>query len=281
MTTDGRADNTTRRFEGQVAVVTAGGSGIGAAAARRLAQEGCSVVLLDLSGTRAQAVHDEIEAAGGRVRYMKGDVSSEETVQSAIQCALDNFGRLDIMFNNAGLADPERLEDTSADRWDRVIGVTLNSTFYGIKHAVPVMRKQGGGAIVNTGSIDGFMADPRMGSYCAAKAGVVNLTRAAALENARDGIRVNCVCPGSVNTRVAHVLAKGQEDEFRRVTGSVQPLGRIAEAEEIAAAVLWLASRDSSYVNGAILVVDGGLTAYTGLPVFPPAPVSFGASVTA
>jgi meso-butanediol dehydrogenase/(S,S)-butanediol dehydrogenase/diacetyl reductase len=261
-----------KRFEGKVAVITAGGSGIGAATARRLTSEGCAVVIVDLSGTRAGAVSTEIEAAGGRVLWIKGDVAEPATIEAAINLAVDRFGRLDIMHNNAGLADPGLLEELSLERWNRVMAVTATSTFLGLKFCLPVMRKQGSGVIINTGSVDGFTAEPRMSSYCAAKAAVVNLTRAAALEVARDGIRVNCVCPGTTNTRVAQVLAKGREEEFKRVFGGAHPMGRLAEPEEIANAVTFLASDEASFITGAVLVVDGGLTAFNGLPSYPAAP---------
>jgi meso-butanediol dehydrogenase/(S,S)-butanediol dehydrogenase/diacetyl reductase len=255
------------RLEGKVAVVTAGGSGIGAATARRFAREGALVVIADLSGTRAGEVAGEIAKSGGKVQWLKMDASDPEGVQAAIRLATDNWGRLDVMFNNAGLGTVEPLETMSLETWNRILAVTLTSAFLGIKYSLPIMRKQGGGSIVNTASISGIAGDYGMSAYNAAKAGVINLARAAALENAKYGIRVNCVCPGAINTRVAQVLGGSDVEGFRRRLGQ-NPVGRIGEAEEIANAVLFLASDEASFITGTTIVADGGLTAHTGLPHF-------------
>ncbi len=196
------------RFTGQVAIVTAGGSGIGAATARRFAAEGAAVVVADLSGTRAEAVASSITTGRGRAAAIKMDASDPAAVRRTLQLALDTFGRLDVMVNNAGLA------------------------------------------------------------YNAAKAGVINLTRSAALENARHHIRINCVCPGAVDTRGIQILGRDRADELRRQHAAVHPIGRVGEADEIASTVLFLASEEASFITGAALVVDGGLTAHTGLPHF-------------
>jgi meso-butanediol dehydrogenase/(S,S)-butanediol dehydrogenase/diacetyl reductase len=254
------------KLEGKVAIVTAGGSGIGAATVRRFAREGAAVVLADLSGTRAEKIAGEVKATGGRAVCIKMDAADPEGVQAAIKLALDSYGRLDVMFNNAGMAEVAALEEMSLESWNRVLAVTLTSTFLGIKYSLPIMRRQGGGAIVNTASISGTRGDYGMSSYNAAKAGVINLTRSAALENAQDKIRVNCVCPGAINTRAAEILGKDRADEFRRIQAAVHPLGRMGEAEEIANTVLFLASDEASFITGEAIVVDGGLTAYTGLP---------------
>jgi meso-butanediol dehydrogenase/(S,S)-butanediol dehydrogenase/diacetyl reductase len=253
------------KLEGRVAVVTAGGSGIGAATVRRFAREGAAVVIADLSGKRAEQVATEVNASGGRARFIKMDASDAEGVQAAIKLALDGFGRLDVMFNNAGAAEVATLENTTLESWNRVIAVTLTSTFLGTKYSIPIMRQQGGGAIVNTASISGTRGDYGMSSYNAAKAGVINLTRAAAMENARYKIRVNCVCPGAINTRAPEILMGDRADEFRRIQGAAAPIGRIGEPDEIANTVLFLASDEASFITGEAIVADGGMTAQTGL----------------
>jgi meso-butanediol dehydrogenase / (S,S)-butanediol dehydrogenase / diacetyl reductase len=250
----------------RTAIVTAAGAGIGAATARRLAHEGAAVVVADLSGRRADEVAAAITASGGRAAAIKMDVADPERVQATIQLALDTFGRLDIMVNNAGMATLTPLDEISLESWNRVIAVTLTGTFLGMKYCLPVMRRQGRGVVINTASISGTAGDYGLSSYNAAKAGVINLSRSAALENARHGIRVNCVCPGAINTRAAEILGKSQADEFRRRQAAAHPLGRIGEPEEIASAIRFLASDESSFITGAAIVVDGGMTAHTGLP---------------
>jgi meso-butanediol dehydrogenase/(S,S)-butanediol dehydrogenase/diacetyl reductase len=172
------------------------------------------------------------------------------------------------MVNNAGLAEVAPLEEIALESWNRVLAVTLTSAFLGMKYCLPVMRRQGGGAIVNTASISGTAGDYGLSSYNAAKAGVINLTRSAAIENARHGIRINCVCPGTIDTRAPVLLGGERADEVRRAQAGVTPLGRMGRAEEIAATILFLASDAASFVTGAALVADGGLIAHTGLPPF-------------
>ncbi|MBF6559222.1 MAG: SDR family oxidoreductase [Candidatus Binataceae bacterium] len=257
------------KFDGRVAIVTGGGAGIGAATVRRFAREGAAVVIADLSGTRANQVKDEINSGGGKAAAIKMDAGDAEAVQATIKLAIDSFGRLDILFNNAGMAEVSWLHETTLESWNRVIAVTLTSTFLGLKYAIPIMRKQGGGAIVNTASVSGTRGDYGMASYNAAKAGVINLTRAAALENAKHKIRVNCVCPGGINTRVAQVLGGERAEEFRRAMGKIHPVGRMGEPEEIANTVTFLASDEASFITGAAYIVDGGLTAQTGIGRMP------------
>jgi len=255
------------KLEGKVAVVTGGGSGIGAATARRFAREKASVVIADLSGTRAAEVAGQITQAGGNVRWLKMDAADPEGVQAAIRLATDNWGRLDVMFNNAGLGTVEALETMTLETWNRTLAVTLTSAFLGIKYSLPIMRKQGGGSIVNTASISGTAGDYGMTAYNAAKAGVINLVRGAALESAKYGIRINCVCPGAINTRVSKLLGGNDIEGFKRKLGQ-NPIGRMGEPEEIANTVLFLASDEASFITGAMIVVDGGLTAHTGLPQY-------------
>jgi len=242
------------KLDGRVAIVTAGGAGIGAATVRRFAKEGAAVVIADLSGTRAQAVTEEVKTAGGRAVFIKMDAADPEAIQATIKLAIDSYGRLDVMFNNAGMAEIALVHDTTLESWNRVMAVTLTSTFLGIKYSVPIMRKQGGGAIINTASISG----------------VINLTRAAALENAKHKIRINCVCPGGINTRVAQVLGGDRAEQFRRTMGAMHPVGRMGEPEEIANTVTFLASDEASFITGAKIVVDGGVSAHTGMPPFIP-----------
>jgi meso-butanediol dehydrogenase / (S,S)-butanediol dehydrogenase / diacetyl reductase len=254
-----------RRFEGRVAVVTAGGSGIGAATARRFAGEGASVVVADLSGRRAEEVAKRIAADDGHAVSIKMDAADPEGVAAAVRLARERYGRLDVMFNNAGMATVGRLDEVSLESWNRVLAVTLTSVFLGMKYCLPVMREQGGGAVVNTASVSGMAGDYGLSSYNAAKAGVINLTRAAAVENARYNIRVNCVCPGAIDTRATELLAGSRADELRRAHARAHPLGRMGQAEEIASAVLFLASEEASFISGEAVVVDGGLRAKTGL----------------
>jgi len=257
-----------RRFDGQVAIITAGGSGIGAASARRFAAEGAAVVVADLSGTRAEAVASSITTTGARAAAIKMDASDPEAMQRTVRLALDTFGRLDVMMNNAGLAEPAPLDEISLESWNRVIAVTLTSVFLGMKYCLPVMRARGKGVVVNTASISGTAGDYGLSSYNAAKAGVINLTRSAAIENARHHVRVNCVCPGFIDTRASQILGRDRADELRRVYAEAHPIGRVGEADEIASTVLFLASDEASFITGAAIVADGGLTAHTGLPHF-------------
>src|SRR6059036_1702719 len=222
----------TRRFDGQVAIITAGGSGIGAASARRFAAEGAAVVVADLSGTRAEAVASSITTSGARAAAIKMDASDPEAMQRTVRLALDTFGRLDVMMNNAGLAEPAPLHEITLESWNRVIAVTLTSVFLGMKYCLPIMRAQRKGAVVNTASISGMGGDYGLSSYNAAKAGLINLTRSAALENAEHNIRVNCVCPGAIDTRGIQILGRERADELRRQHAAVHPIGRVGEADE-------------------------------------------------
>ena len=257
------------KLDGGVAIVTAGGAGIGAATVRRLSAEGAAVVVADISGTRAGAVAESVTASGGRAAPIKMDAADPAAVERTIALALDRFGRLDIMVNNAGVAELAPLHEVSLESWNRVLAVTLTGTFLGMKHSIPLMRRQGRGVIVNTASISGTAGDYGLSSYNAAKAGVINLTKSAAIENAKYGIRVNCVCPGAINTRAPEILGRDLADEVRRRQAAAHPVGRLGEPEEIANAIAFLASDEASFITGVALTADGGLTAHTGLPRWP------------
>ncbi len=254
----------TGRLESRVALVTGGGSGIGRATAFRLAAEGARVVVNDIEAASAGAVANEIARRGGIALAVPGDVSHSATVDTLVQQTVDRFGRIDVLHNNAFATAVGAVGDLSDDDWRRSLAVTLDAVFYGIRAVLPVMRAQRSGAIVNTASVSGLGGDPGLAAYNAAKAAVINLTRTAALENAAHGIRVNAVCPGVIDTpplRRALDATGGEAELVARV-----PAGRLGLPEEIANAVLFLASDEATYITGATLVVDGGLTAHTGIP---------------
>lgn len=248
---------------GKSALVTGGASGIGRAVCLRFAREGARVAVADLDAEGAEAVARSIRDRGGDALALRVDVGRAEEVREMVRRTVEAFGRLDILVNNAGITGPaSSLVDLSEEGWDRVMAVNLKGVWLGIKYGAPEMARTGGGVIVNTASIAGMVFFPRGGAYSASKAGVIMLTRTAAVELARYGIRVNCVCPGVVDTPlVARALAQARDPEAaRRHWEESHVLGRFARPEEIAEAVLWLASDASSFVTGHALVVDGGWT---------------------
>lgn len=251
------------RFQDKVAVVTGAASGIGAATARRFIAEGASVVLADLAADAADALALEL---GGRAMPYVLDVTDQGAVEALMAAAVAQFGKLDIVFNNAGISSLGRIDEIDVETWHRVIDVDLNAVFYGCRAALAHLRNNGGGVIVNTASISGLFGDWGLPAYNAAKAGVMNLTRALAADHARDNIRVNAVCPGGVETPMTGPLATSRraQQQYERLV----PMGRMGRADEIAAAVTFLASDDASYITGHGLVVDGGVTATTGQPNF-------------
>ncbi|PZQ64192.1 MAG: 3-oxoacyl-ACP reductase [Phenylobacterium zucineum] len=253
------------RFAGKVAVVTGGASGIGLAAVRRFHAEGASVVVADVQDEAGERVAAEL--GDGRCVYQRTDVSSWEAVQAMVARAEAEFGGLDILFNNAGVGSFAATPDLTPEEWRRVMAIDLDGVFYGCKAALPAMRRRGGGAIVNTASISGLAGDFSFAAYNAAKAGVINYTRAVAIDHAREGVRVNAVCPGPVDTPI--IAGINEMQGVRQTWDKAVPMGRFATAEEIAAVALFLASDDASYMTGAIVPVDGGVTAHTGQPDLP------------
>jgi meso-butanediol dehydrogenase/(S,S)-butanediol dehydrogenase/diacetyl reductase len=255
----------TSRFDGKVVLVTGAASGIGAATARRFASEGARLVLGDLDGERLASVAKEL---GGdeRVATRTLDVSRLEEVESLTELGIERFGRLDVVFNNAGIGSYGRTPDLDPEAWRRTLAVDLDSVFYGCRTAIPHLRESGGGSIVNTASISGLFGDYGLAAYNAAKGAVMNYTRTAAIDHAREGIRVNAVCPGPIETALTTFLM--DSPRFMKSYAEVIPMGRIGRAEEVASVVAFLASDDASYITGAAIVIDGGLTAATGQPNF-------------
>jgi NAD(P)-dependent dehydrogenase (short-subunit alcohol dehydrogenase family) len=249
------------RLNGKVAVITGAASGIGQATAIRFAGEGASVVVADLNREGGESTVRSCKENGGNAVFQRADVSSEPEVQAMIARAVKEFGRLDIIYNNAGIGGAVGpLEQIKVEDWDRSLGVLLRSVFLGIKHSIPEMRKAGGGAIISTASAAGIRGFAGLHAYCAAKAGVVNLTRSAALEFGKDRIRVNCICPGGINTPILHRNLPGMKEMLEQQLASGQPIPRAGRPEDIAGMVLYLASDDAEWVTGQAMIVDGGLT---------------------
>lgn len=247
-------------FTGKVALVTGAGAGMGLATARAFAAAGAAVVLADVKAAAVQTAADELVAAGHQAIGVACDVSDDAQVAAMVDRTVAAFGRLDAAFNNAGvMAAIAPTADSTRAEWERVIGINLRGVWSCMKHELPQMVQQGGGAIVNCSSVGGFTGNPSIGSYIAAKHGVIGLTRTAALEYVTQGIRVNAVCPGAIDTQIARDVVGGNEEAYAEMARGI-PIGRIGRPEEIAAAVLWLCSPGASYVVGHALVVDGGGT---------------------
>ena len=247
-------------FDGKVAFVTGGASGIGRTTALAFARAGAAVTVVDLNEDGARETSRLIEEAGGRALPVRANVADAGDVQAAVDATLNAFGRLDAAFNNAGIEQPMApLHELDVDLFDRVTAINLRGVFLCIRAQVPAMKLNGGGTIVNTASGAGVMGIAGQSGYCASKFGVVGLTEAAALDYAAEGIRVNAVCPGIIATPMMDRFTDGTAEGRARVIAS-EPIGRMGVPDEIADAVLWLSSEASSFVVGHALVVDGGQT---------------------
>jgi NAD(P)-dependent dehydrogenase (short-subunit alcohol dehydrogenase family) len=250
------------RLQGKVAIITGGASGMGRASSILFASEGANVVLADLNVAGGEETAGLASESGNRCVFQRTDVSSESDVAALVARATTEFGRLDIMFNNAGIGGAVGpLEEITVEDWDRTQAVCLRGVFLGIKHAVGPIRAAGGGSIISTASIAGIDGYPNLHAYSAAKAGVVNLTRSAALEFAADQIRVNCIAPGGVSTPIIYGFAGTNKEAVEANLARSQPIPRAGQPEDIAQAALFLASDASGFITGHTLVVDGGATA--------------------
>ena len=247
-------------FRGKVALVTGAAAGMGLATAQAFAEAGAAVVLADYREDQVKRVASDLVTAGHKAIAICCDVSDDKQVEAMIDQTIAEFGQLDAAFNNAGvMAKIAPTADSSRDEWERVIGINLRGVWACMKYELRQMQRQASGAIVNNASVGALTGNPGIGSYIASKHGVVGLTRTAALEYVKHGIRVNAINPGLIDTQVARDVVAGNEDAYDDIAKNV-PIGRAGRPEEIASAVLWLCSPGASYVVGHALTVDGGMT---------------------
>lgn len=248
------------RLAGKSCIVTGGGSGLGRATCLLFAEEGAKVAVADKSREAAESVAREV---GEAAIALQTDVSDSENVRAMLKQTVDHFGRLDVLVNNAGYGIPGSVVETDETDWDRLMAVNLNGVFYGCKYAIPIMRKQGGGVIVNTASMVATVGLRDRAAYCASKGAVAALTRAMALDHVAEGIRINCIAPGTMDSPYFdEMLAKSDRpEEMRRELEQRQAMNRMGKPREVAHGILYLACDDSSFATGSMLTVDGGMTA--------------------
>jgi NAD(P)-dependent dehydrogenase (short-subunit alcohol dehydrogenase family) len=256
------------RLKDKVALITGAGSGIGRETALLFAAEGARVVAVDVNDRAGEETVDRVKAAGGQAAYHHADVSKSAEARAMVQFAEQTYGGLHVLFNNAGIlhAEDDNAETTSEDVWDLTMGVNLKGVFLGCKYGIPALRRAGGGSIINTASFVAILgaATPQV-AYTASKGGVLALSRELAVVHAREGIRINALCPGPLRTELLMKILNTEEKRQRRLVHI--PVGRFGEAREMAQAALYLASDESSYVTGATFTVDGGITAAYVTPI--------------
>lgn len=251
------------RFEGKSAIVTGGASGIGRATVERFLEEGARVAVIDLSADSCRTMAQELRAKGHEPLFITGDVSRYDDVKRMVTEAARWLGRVDVLFNNAGILVEGTVEQVSEEAWDRIMAINVKGVFLMCKEVVPMMLDQGGGAIVNNASCSGLVGDRNAIAYNASKGAVVLMTKCLALDYAQKGIRANCVCPGEIDTPMFRQEAKARNkpvEEYRKELSECHPIGRLGEPREVADAVLFLASDDASFITGAAFSVDGGYT---------------------
>ncbi len=247
------------RLKGKVAIVTGAGSGIGEATALTFAKEGARVTVADVVDSAGNDTVEQIRAAGGDGVYVHADVTSATEIQSMVKATIDNYGRLDVLFNNAGIAMRLAVADLPEEDWDRCIDINLKGAYLGSKYAIPAMISNGGGSIINTASIYGIVGGLNRAAYVASKGGIVNLTRGMALDYANNNIRVNCICPGFTDTPIIKNIVE-TPTKYKALVDQ-HPMGRLAKPLDIAYGALYLASDESAFVTGIALPIDGGYTA--------------------
>jgi NAD(P)-dependent dehydrogenase (short-subunit alcohol dehydrogenase family) len=248
-------------LKNKVAVVTGGSSGIGRAAVELFADEGAAVVIADVCDDAGRALADRLAKQGKTATYVHADVSEADDVQAMVMLAMSRYGRLDVLFNNAGTEGETGFTvDSSLENWEHVINVNLRGVFLGLKYGIEAMLRNGGGSVINNASVAGLVGFAGSPAYCASKGGVIQLTRAAALEYATQGVRVNCVCPGVIETPMIERFTQGNAEAEAQLVG-MEPVGRVGRPREVAELALFLGSERSSFITGAVIPVDGGLVA--------------------
>ncbi|CAG2158361.1 2,5-dichloro-2,5-cyclohexadiene-1,4-diol dehydrogenase LinX [Cupriavidus yeoncheonensis] len=249
------------RLQGKAAIITGAAGGIGRATALGFAREGASIVVTDIHRDGAQEVADTINAAGGRAVALAHDVGCETQWTQVVGAAVEAFGTVDVLFNNAGIFLLKPLVETTLDEWNRLMAINVTGVLLGMKHVMPLMARAGKGSVINVSSVAGLVGSPRSAMYSASKGAVRAMTKAAALEFAARGVRVNSIHPGLIDTAMAD-YASGTAGRSKQDLGQVMsPMGRLGTADEVGGLALFLASDESSYMNGAELVLDGGFTA--------------------